>query len=108
MAWWPTYPTPSDWFFSLYKSQKNPLFNLSYYNNSKVDSLIQLAWINESTKPEKAKIIYKEIQEILIDDCIVIPAIDLNLQSVYNKEITGFKNNPAYSTLFFYDLKRKN
>ena len=108
MAWWPTYPTPSDWFFSLYKSQKSPLFNLSYYNNSNVDSLIQLAWINESTKPEKAKNIYKQIQEIIINDCIVIPAIDLNLQSVYNKKITGFKNNPAYSTLFFYDLRIKN
>ena len=108
MAWWPTYPTPSDWFFSLYKSQKSPLFNLSYYNNSNVDSLIQLAWVNESTQPEIAKNIYKEIQEILINDCIAIPAIDLNLQSVYNKKITGFKNNPAYSTLFFYDLRIKN
>ena len=108
MAWWPTYPTPSDWFFGLYKTQKNPLFNLSYYSNLKVDSLIQSAWNIESVYPEKAKKIYKNIQEILIDDCVVIPAIDLNIQSVYNKNILGFKNNPAYSTLFFYNLRRKN
>ena len=108
MAWWPTYPTPSDWFFSLYKTQDNPLFNLSYYSNSTVDSLIQSAWSLESNYPEKAKLIYKTIQEIIINDCVVIPAADLNIQSVYNNEIIGFEKNPAYSTLFFYNLKRKN
>ncbi len=108
MAWWPTYPTPSDWFFSIYKTQKNPLFNLSYYSNSIVDSLIQSAWSMESNYPEKSKLIYKKIQEIIIDDCVVIPAADLNIQSVYNSKIIGFEKNPAYSTLFFYNLKRKN
>ena len=108
MAWWPTYPTPSDWFFSLYKTQENPLFNLSYYSNTTVDSLIQSAWSIESSHPEKAALIYKKVQEIIIDDCVVIPATDLNIQSVYNNEIVGFEKNPAYSTLFFYNLKRKN
>jgi len=108
MAWWPTYPTPSDWFFSLYKTQKNPLFNLSYYSNPVVDSLIQTAWSLESIHPEKATLIYKNVQEIIINDCVVIPATDLNIQSVYNNEIIGFEKNPAYATLFFYNLKRKN
>ena len=107
MAWWPTYPTPSDWFISLFKTQTPTIFNLSYYSNSSVDSLINVAQKNESTNPRKSKDIYKIIQQKLIDDCAVIPAMDLNIQSVYNSEIIGFEPNPAYSTLFFYNLKRE-
>ena len=107
MAWWPTYPTPSDWLFGMYKTQKDPLFNLSYYSNPLVDSLMQTARSIESISPDRAKILYKKVQEIIINDCVVIPAVDINIQSVYNSEIVGFKKNPAYSTLFFYDLRRK-
>ena len=83
MAWWPTYSSPSDWFFGLYETQANPLFNLSYYSNAEVDSLITLAWENEATNPQKAQFYYKTIQEKLIDDCVVVPASDLNVQAVY-------------------------
>ena len=65
-------------------------------------------WSLESIHPEKATLIYKNVQEIIINDCVVIPATDLNIQSVYNNEIVGFEKNPAYATLFFYNLKRKN
>ena len=107
MAWWPTLPSPSDWFFGLYRTEENPLFNLSHYSNSKIDSLIELAWENESLSPEISKNIYKDIQDILIRDCVVIPVVDINVQSVYNNSIVGLKNNPAYSTLFIYNLGRK-
>ena len=43
MAWWPTLSSPSDWFYGLYKTEENPLFNLSYYSNSVVDSLLDIA-----------------------------------------------------------------
>ena len=108
MAWWPTYSSPSDWFFGLYETQKNPLFNLSYYSNPEVDSLISIAWEYETTKPEISKKHYKAIQEQLIDDCVVIPASDLNVQSVYRADIHGLRANPAYSTLLIYNLKRKS
>jgi len=107
MAWWPTLPSPSDWFFGLYRTEEDPLFNLSYYSNSKIDSLIELAWENESLSPEISKNIYKDIQDILIRDCVVVPVVDINVQSVYNNNIIGLKNNPAYSTLFVYNLGRK-
>ena len=108
MAWWPTYSSPSDWFFGLYETQKNPLFNLSYYSNPEVDSLISIAWEYETTQPEISKKHYKEIQEKLIDDCVVIPASDLNVQSVYRADIHGLRANPAYSTLLIYNLERKS
>ena len=104
MAWWPTVSSPSDWFFALYNTQKNPLFNLSYYSNSEVDSLTNKAWELESVEPETAKDIYKKIQNILINDCVVIPAVDIKIPSVRRSNINGLKSNPAYSTIFIYEL----
>lgn len=107
MAWWPTLSSPSDWFFGLYRTEEVPLFNLSYYSNSNVDSLLKLAWKSESLNPEISKRIYKDIQDTLIKDCVVIPVVDINVQSVHKNNITGLKNNPAYSTLFIYHLGKK-
>jgi peptide/nickel transport system substrate-binding protein len=106
MAWWPTVSSPSDWFFSLYHTQENPLFNLSHYSNTVVDSLTQKAWKLESIDPGTAREIYKELQDILIDDCVVVPAVDIKIPSVRKSNIDGFKNNPAYSTVFVYDLSK--
>ena len=107
MAWWPTLASPSDWFFGLYQTEKNPLFNLSYYSNPGVDSLIDLAWERESLHPEVSKGLYKDIQDSLIKDCVVVPVVDINVQSVHQNNITGLKNNPAYSTLLVYHLGKK-
>ena len=106
MAWWPTVSSPSDWFFALYHTQENPLFNLSHYSNTVVDSLTQKAWKLESIDPGTAREIYKELQDILIDDCVVVPAVDIKIPSVRKSNIDGFKNNPAYSTVFVYDLSK--
>ena len=106
MAWWPTVSSPSDWFFALYNTQENPLFNLSYYGNSVVDSLTKKAWELETTEPSVAQDLYKKIQNILIDDCVVIPAVDVNVSSVRKRNISGLKSNPAYSTIFVYDLSK--
>tara|TARA_B100000989_G_scaffold69724_1_gene48754 strand:- start:731 stop:2290 length:1560 start_codon:yes stop_codon:yes gene_type:complete len=106
MAWWPTVSSPSDWLFALYNSQENPLFNLSYYSNSVVDSLTRKAWELETTEPKVAQDLYKKIQNILIDDCVVIPAVDVNVASVRKRNISGLRSNPAYSTIFVYNLSK--
>ena len=106
MAWWPTLSSPSDWFFGLYKTE-DPLFILSYYSNAIVDSLLDVAWENESQNPERSKDIYREIQNKLIDDCVVIPVVDINIQSVHSINISGLKDNHAYSTILVYHLGRK-
>ena len=67
-----------------------------------------IAWEHETTQPEISKKYYKAIQEKLIDDCVVIPASDLSVQSVSRADIHGLKANPAYSTLLIYNLERKN
>ena len=106
MAWWPTVSSPSDWFFALYNTQESPLFNLSYYSNGHLDSLTKKAWELESVEPENAKEIYKKIQNILIDDCVVIPAVDIKIPSIRKNNIKGLKSNPAYSTIFIYELSK--
>ena len=50
--------------------------------------------------------IYKKVQDILINDCVVIPAVDVKVSSVRKKNIKGFSSNPAYSTIFVYDLSK--
>ena len=107
MAWWPTLSSPSDWFYGLYRTEDNPVFNLSYYSNVMVDSLMEIALKNESSEPAYSSSLYKQIQEILIDDCVVIPVVDLRVQSVHRKNITGLRPNPAYSTLLVYHLGKK-
>jgi len=37
-----------------------------------------------------------------------VPTVDINVQSVYRSDISGFKDNPAYSTLLVYHLSRIN
>ena len=106
MAWWPTISSPSDWFFSLYSTQEKPIFNLSYYSNNVLDSLAKKAWELETIDKDVAKKIYKKIQNILIHDCVVIPAVDVKVASVRKKSIKGFSSNPAYSTIFIYDLSK--
>jgi len=106
MAWWPTISSPSDWFLSLYGTQETPLFNLSYYSNSVLDSLTKKAWYLETVDAAAAKEIYKKVQGILINDCVVIPAVDVKVSSVRKKNIKGFSSNPAYSTIFVYDLSK--
>ena len=71
-----------------------------------MDSLTRKAWELEITEPKVAQDLYKEIQNILIDDCVVIPAVDVKVSSVRKKKISGLKSNPAYSTIFVYDLSR--
>ena len=106
MAWWPTVASQSDWFFSLYNTQDPINFNLSQYSNGIVDSLTERAWGLESTNPQAAKLLYKKIQNILIDECVVIPSVDIKIPSVRRSNIIGLKNNPAYSSIFVYNLDR--
>jgi len=107
MAWWPTYATPSDWFLGMFYTQENPVFNLSYYSNSHIDSLIQVSRELEAFDRDKASRIYGKIQSILIDNCVAIPVADLNAWIVARKDLTGFKKNPAYATINFHHLRKE-
>ena len=79
------------------------------YDGNKTIGFKGKVWhVNPSRKSSKAKKYYKAIQDKLIDDCVVIPSSDLNVQSVSRSDIVGLKPNPAYSTLLVYKLERKS
>ena len=85
MAWWPTISSPSDWFFSLYSTQEN---QFSIYL-----IIVIMFWIHLQKKHGNLKRlikmlqkIYIKIQNILIHDCVVIPAVDVKVASVRKKK----------------------
>ena len=106
MAWWPAYATPSDWFLGMFATQNPPVFNLSYYSNAIVDSLINRARELEAIDREKSAQLYGEIQTILLNDCVAIPIADVNSWIIAKKNLMGFRKNPAYNTVLFYYLRK--
>ncbi|MGO1118284.1 ABC transporter substrate-binding protein [Rhodovibrionaceae bacterium A322] len=106
MAWWPTYPTPSDWLIGLFRTEEPALFNLSHYSNSKFDDLVTDAVSLEVTDREQAIAKYKEAQKIVVDDAAAVFYADLAGRLIHRSDIKGVTPNPAYATTFFYKLSR--
>ncbi len=105
--WWPTYVDPFDFLFSMLHSEDEPLYNLSYYNNSEVDDLIDEASALAATDKEAASELYVKAQQIAMDDAVVIPMLDMQHVAVVRKSFDGYYNNPAYQfVVLFYDCSR--
>ena len=107
MYWWPTYPTPYDFLFNMFHCEEEINFNLAYYCNEEFDKLIDEAVTLEGVNPEKAKELYRKAEEILIEDAPAVFLYNPDDIYVYNKGITGFKDNPGYpQVVFFYELHK--
>jgi peptide/nickel transport system substrate-binding protein len=106
MTWWPTYPTPSDWLTGLFRTEEPANFNLSYYSNPRYDALLQVGLAAEATDRAAAVAAYQSAQRLLLDDAVAIFFADLRERLIYHASITGLRPNPAYSTIFFFDLRR--
>ena len=107
MFWYPTYVTPTDFLYSLYRSEEAPFFNLGYYSNPEFDALLDAADATSGTDTEAASEMFREAQQILIKDNAAIFMLDVPSVSVIRADITGYTPNPAYANVvWFYDLKR--
>ena len=105
--WWPTYPTPYDFLFNLFHSEDEPFFNLAYYKNSEFDDLIDQAVALEGTDMTKALSLYKQAEQIVMDDAAAIFLYTPDDVYVMSKTITGFQDNPGYpQVVFFYELRQ--
>ncbi len=107
MTWWPTYPTPGDWLKGLFHTQEPNLFNLSYYHNSRFDSLVDAAMRLEATDRPKAIQLYQEAQKMLVDDAVAIFFADLMVRFVKRRSVSPLHPNPAYEMIYFYNLYRR-
>jgi peptide/nickel transport system substrate-binding protein len=105
MYWWPDYPDPFSWFFSLFRSEEEPTFNLAYYSNPEMDARIDEIQALTATDREAAEQQYVEMQQTLIDDAVVVAPYVQNYQRVLDARVGGYVDDPAYAqVVFVYDL----
>jgi len=108
LYWWPTYITPYDYLYSMFHSEEKPIFNLAYYKNPEFDKLIDEAFKYEDRDPQKALELYREAQEILVEDAPAIFLYETKTAIVKRKSLKGFKYNPAYTdVVFFYECYKE-
>ncbi len=107
MFWYPTYVTPTDFLYSLYRSEEAPFFNLGYYSNPEFDTLLDTADAVSGTDTDAAIDMFRQAQQILIEDDVAVFMLDVPSVSVIRADITGYTPNPAYEkVVWFYDLRR--
>ncbi len=107
MFWYPTYVTPTDFLYSLYRSEEAPFFNLGYYSNPDFDTLLDTADATSGTDTDAASQMFQQAQQILIEDNAAVFMLDVPSVSVISADVTGYTPNPAYANAVrFYDLRR--
>jgi peptide/nickel transport system substrate-binding protein len=101
MNWWPTYVTPGDWFKSMWYTEKEPLWNFSYWYNSEFDKLVDKAIASEAADRQKAIAIYQKLQQWLVDEAVSLFVVDSKSQMITRKIVQGLKMYPAYPGVVF-------
>lgn len=108
MTWWPAYATPSDWLYSQYRTSERVSFNLSYYANPEFDALVDAATAAEGVDVQESAQAYIAAQDVLMRDTPAIFYVDEDRAYAYSSTLSGMEKslNPAYETLFVYDLRK--
>lgn len=108
MYWWPDTSSPYSWLYSLYHTEEDILFNLSYYYNKDFDEIIDNAYALSGEDLNASEQEFVRAQEILVEDSPSIFMFDKEDVWVLNSSLKGFKPNPAYPlVVYFYDCYRK-
>jgi peptide/nickel transport system substrate-binding protein len=103
--WWPDYPDPVSWFYSLFRTEQDPFFNLAYYSNTDLDSMIDEASVVSATDRDEATQMYEQMQRIVAEDAPAIPLYTQVYQRAMLSDVQGFVDNPAYpNVVFAYEL----
>jgi len=108
LYWYPTYPDPLDFLYSMGHSEEEPLWNLAYWSNPEYDKLIDEGSKLSATDRTAATAKYVSAQNILQDEVPWIPLVDMSYVSILRADLKGFLYNPAYQyVVFFYDCYRE-
>lgn len=106
--WWPDYPDPLSWLQSMFHSEDEITFNLSYYYNEKADTLIDKASRIAGIDRDKAARLYCDAQNILVDDAVALFIWDQMYRRAKQRSLKGYNDNPAYPhVVFFYEVYRE-
>ena len=97
-GWLPDYPDPDNYVDAILNSDNSDAIYGSSYANPDVDALIAAAKVEAD--PVKRAGLYKEIQELTVEDAPYIwVAQDINV-TVLNKRVKGYYYNPALQIRF--------
>ncbi|HWO69845.1 MAG TPA: ABC transporter substrate-binding protein [Actinomycetota bacterium] len=99
--WWPDYADPISWFANLFHCEDEPFFNLSYYCNPRLDEMIDAVPTYTATDRERALAMYREMQEILLEDMPAVYLYNQNYQHTMLSSVGGYRINPAYPNVVF-------
>ncbi|TLS36263.1 ABC transporter substrate-binding protein [Pseudalkalibacillus caeni] len=93
VSWTPDYPDPDYnlWYFG-HSSSKGPGFNLAFYENKKVDELLETA--RASTNEDERAAAYKEIQDIMAEEVPYIFVAQPYVQAPLRDWVKGYEINP--------------
>ncbi len=104
MYWWPDYADPYSFMKNLYGSEDEIVFNLAYFKNESYDKLVDEAQKIAGVDREKAIDLYKQAQEILVEEAPGLSLYDKKYVRIINNSLGGYVDNPAYpNVVFFYD-----
>lgn len=108
MTWWPAYATPQDWLWAQWRTEEKALFNLSFYSNPDFDSALDAAVAAEGVDLKASAAKYVEAQDVLMKDTPAIFFADVDRYYAHSDKLKGIEKqfNPAYETLFIYDLRK--
>lgn len=92
-AWTPDYADPDYnlWYFA-HSSSKGPGFNLAFYDNSKVDQLLEEG--REVVDEARREEVYKEVQAIMAEEVPYIFPAQRLVQTAKRTWVKGYEINP--------------
>jgi len=104
--WWPDYADPYSWFVNTLETENPPYFNLSYYSNPALDTMINQVEPLVATNKAAAEALYRSMQVTVLQQAPMVSLYNVNYQYAMLSGISGFQVNPAYpGVVFAYDLK---
>lgn len=105
-VWWPDYADPYSWFVNIFKTEKQPFFNLAYYSNRQMDAMMARAERLAASNRAKATQLYRQMQTMLLRDAPVVPVFVSEYQRTLAAGVGGYVDNPAYPNVIYpYELK---
>jgi peptide/nickel transport system substrate-binding protein len=104
--WWPDYADPYSWFINLLYTQKQPYFNLSYYSDPTLDTMINKVEPLVATDHEAADQLYKQMQVRILGTAPILFLYNANYQYAMMNNFSGLQVDPAYpNVVYVYNLK---
>lgn len=108
VLYWPTYSDAgSDNLWSLFYYTEKPFFNLSYWNNTDFNAMVDEAIATTVTDPAASQAKYVEAMNLLVEEAPGVFFFDTKAVFIIPNHIEGFQYNLNYPFVqyFFYDLR---